>query len=520
MITLSILLAGMLSYQLYSLSHQTITRADITLNQVDNAREAWDNFRNTKSYIDRVKLKIQHYENMEVINEVNNRHNLLKQNLSSLEKLSSSLDTLNLIHKAMQISDMWRDGQLKIISGRQLISIPADSNLKQVEQELALLLAGIIKQTIATGKTKQIASKAEVDTAINYALILVALVTITGVVFALMITRSITRPIKQLYYFMSNLATGQGDLTLRMEEVGRDEMTQVAEKFNQFMMTLHSMVGMVANSAKELTEATDNAQRNILDVNNNIDEQKNIIIGAADKTVQLRSFTDAIVSEAQNASAVSKDVSSKAHHSQQVAQQTVQSIEALSSSIMNTSEHISALTENSAEVSKVVEVIKSIADQTNLLALNAAIEAARAGESGRGFAVVADEVRTLAVKTQESTGDIQSIIERIQSGVLNSEKTMKVSIVKAKVCVDENINIRESLETMSLSVNQIEQMNDRILSATEEQQKGTNAVDTAMQAASEISLLTATNMEEITKESKELKNTANSLAHLVKGYSV
>jgi len=518
--SISILLAIILSYQLYSLSNQTINTSNITLSQVDHAREAWDGFRDLKSYIDRIKLKIQPYNNKEVTDTVNSKYNVMMDDFSTLKQLSTSAETLKMIDEVINISTLWRDEQLSIIAGQELAVIPADAYLDKVENDLQLLLANVIKQTIDMGKEKQLMAIEDVNSSITFAIIIVTVVLIAGIALTLIVTRSITRPIQTLHKFMAKLADGKGDLSQRMRVIGNDEITQVAIKFNLFMTTLQDMVSMVASSAKELTDATDNAQRNIVNINQNIEKQNTIINGAADKTEQLRSFTSSIVNEAHDTSNLSKDVCNNVMHTKGVSQKTLHSINELSSSIMKTSENISELTESSAEVSQVLNVIKGIADQTNLLALNAAIEAARAGETGRGFAVVADEVRTLAIRTQNSTGDIESIVERIQDSVLNSEKNMEINISRAKVCVDENINIKEALETMSLSIAQIEQMNLRILSATEQQQNSTNEVDTRIQEASSISVLTADNMEEITKESHELKNTATSLANIVKGYSL
>ena len=520
MISISILLAVILSYQLYSLSNQTINTSNITLNQVDHAREAWDDFRDLKNYIDRIKLKIQPYNNKEVSDTVHNKYDLMMDDFTILKQLSTSPETLKMINDVINVSALWRDKQLSIIAGQGLAIIPADAYLDKIESNLQLLLANVIKQTIDMGKEKQVMAIDDVNSSITLVIVIVTIVLIAGVTLTLIVTRSITRPIQTLHTFMAKLADGKGDLSQRMRVIGNDEITQVALKFNLFMTTLQDMVRMVASSAKELTDATGNAQRNIVKINQNIEKQNDMIGGAADRTVQLRSFTNTIVNEVHDASDVSKDVSNNLQHTKNVSLKTDQSINELSSSIMSTSENISELTQSSAEVSQVLGVIKGIADQTNLLALNAAIEAARAGETGRGFAVVADEVRTLAIRTQKSTGDIESIVERIQESVLNSEKNMEVNITRAKVCVDENINIKEALETMSLSVAQIEQMNERILTATEQQQNSTNEVDTGIQEASSISQLTKENMAEITKESNELQNTATSLANIVKGYSL
>ncbi len=152
-----------------------------------------------------------------------------------------------------------------------------------------------------------------------------------------------------------------------------------------------------------------------------------------------------------------------------VVQETIDTIDSLASDIGQAVQVINQLEENSDNIGGVLDVIRGIAEQTNLLALNAAIEAARAGEQGRGFAVVADEVRTLAHRTQESTQEIQSMIESLQSGARNAVEVMNKSNERSQVCVTKAASAGESLTSITSSVKQINDMNLQIATAAEEQ---------------------------------------------------
>tara|TARA_R110001583_G_scaffold21964_7_gene82899 strand:- start:1760 stop:2398 length:639 start_codon:yes stop_codon:yes gene_type:complete len=191
--------------------------------------------------------------------------------------------------------------------------------------------------------------------------------------------------------------------------------------------------------------------------------------------------------------------------------ETINAVEGLKVNMNGTSEAIEELSKNSVEIGTVLDVIKSIADQTNLLALNAAIEAARAGEQGRGFSVVADEVRTLAQRTQKSTNEIQTMIEKLQLGSQNSVTEMQRSLESLDTTISLTESSKKVLDNIVAMIGNILNMNDQIASATEEQSMTLIEVSNQVNVANDYSLQTKDSFS-------TLQNSSNQLGKIVAVY--
>ena len=200
---------------------------------------------------------------------------------------------------------------------------------------------------------------------------------------------------------------------------------------------------------------------------------------------------------------------------ERVVKETINTIHQLAEIVTKSSDVINSLHHDSSAVGTVLDVIRGIADQTNLLALNAAIEAARAGEQGRGFAVVADEVRTLASKTQESTSEIQEMIERLQSGTQEAVKVMKTSTQEAQSSVNETAKAGESLIKITEAVSIINDMSSHIASAADEQSSVSREMHENVLSISHAADQTAQGASENLSASQEMATLAENLQHLV-----
>ena len=187
-----------------------------------------------------------------------------------------------------------------------------------------------------------------------------------------------------------------------------------------------------------------------------------------------------VASNADDANDAAKDANSQAMQGNQVVVSATDSINQLAKEIQHTAKVIEKLAMDSENIGGVLDVIRSIADQTNLLALNAAIEAARAGEHGRGFAVVADEVRTLASRTQESTEEIQSMIESLQIGSQNAVNAMEKGTQQAEISVSQARQASDALQKITSSIADITKMNENIANASSRQRSVTNDVETSI----------------------------------------
>lgn len=196
-------------------------------------------------------------------------------------------------------------------------------------------------------------------------------------------------------------------------------------------------------------------------------------------------------------------------------QHTLKTIEALAQEVENSAQVISRLSEDSTQIGSVLDVIRGIAEQTNLLALNAAIEAARAGDQGRGFAVVADEVRTLASRTQASTLEIQSMIERLQTDASNAVKAMQQGQVQAQQGLSQAAQAENALQTISQSVTRINDMNIQIATAAEEQSSVAEEINRNIVNISQSADATAEGAKQTASAGDELAKLAARLQNLV-----
>jgi methyl-accepting chemotaxis protein len=197
-----------------------------------------------------------------------------------------------------------------------------------------------------------------------------------------------------------------------------------------------------------------------------------------------------------------------------VVQKSYHSIEALAAEIADLATRITNLHKSSSNITKVVDVIKSVAEQTNLLALNAAIEAARAGEQGRGFAVVADEVRTLAQRTQQSTSEIEDFIIALQTDANAAFNVIETSQNMANEAVVNSKNVEKTLEGITKSVSNIFSMTEQVAAAVEEQAMVTQDVAKNVVSVEQKSMESTTGATQIATTAREQANLATSLQYI------
>lgn len=298
-----------------------------------------------------------------------------------------------------------------------------------------------------------------------YAILIILFV--VCVVILLSIYISLTETIRSISRVAQNVSNG--DLSENVKIISRDELAIIAQHFNSTIDGMRTLVKQLNSSAvdvhssvQDITDKTNSAETTIT-----AQQTETHQIAAAIKLMATTSTDMAM--NASDATGATHDAERAVLEGKQVVDQTIIAINAIASEVETSSQTIQKLESHCADIGGVVEVIRSIADQTNLLALNAAIEAARAGEQGRGFAVVADEVRTLASRTQQSTNEIQVMIERVQSGAKESVKVMAVGREQANMGVMQAKEASNTFEAITLSVDKIVAINDQIASAIEEQ---------------------------------------------------
>ncbi len=340
-----------------------------------------------------------------------------------------------------------------------------------------------------------------------FAILLV--VTLLLATLILLIARSIASPLERAVDAMKNIASGDADLTRSLDHQGRDELTALGGHFNAFTGKLREVIGQSLQAASRLHQASQSLGEIAGDTQQHSQQQAQQMEMVVTAINEVAYAVQEVARNAEHAANEVRQAEEQARQGQQNIDGSLLEIELLSNTIGQAVEVIGSLAQESTQIGSVLEVIRAIAEQTNLLALNAAIEAARAGEQGRGFAVVADEVRLLAQRTQQSTAEIQCMIERLQNNSAAAVKVIGASSETSQLTVMQARKAGESLNQIAAALHNLSDLNASIASATLEQsqvvedinqnvtltaslaQQGVHAADRSHQASQDLDTLAA-----------------------------
>ncbi|WP_207063108.1 methyl-accepting chemotaxis protein [Motiliproteus sp. SC1-56] len=330
-----------------------------------------------------------------------------------------------------------------------------------------------------------------------------------------LICNSIIRPLRRTTRAMHDIAAGDGDLTVRMDADGRDELSELAAGFNAFAEKVqHTVLQMrgigehLVSSAEDMAVVTEQANQSL-----GIHQEETHQVATA--VHEMSATVAEVAKNAADAAASVQAVRERALDGQTVVRESVTSINRLAESVDEAAQSIQVLESEVQNIGGILDVIRSIADQTNLLALNAAIEAARAGEHGRGFAVVADEVRTLAQRTQESTEEIQGMIEQLQTGAGKAVSTIRSGREQAEISVTQANTAGEALNVITDEVLKAADMNTQIASATEEQSATVEMINQNVNNINQAFTETAGGADQVARSGVRLKELADDLHRLL-----
>ncbi|EHD2251945.1 cache domain-containing protein [Vibrio vulnificus] len=339
-------------------------------------------------------------------------------------------------------------------------------------------------------------------------------------IVAVFINRSIMRPLEMFDESIRSFASGDADLTARMEDFSVPEFKQLSRNFNQFVGSLQNIIRSVTEVGNDVVSETDNMSRRASEVDRLASGQREETEQVATAMTEMTTTATEISSNANQAAQAARYAEENAHEAQTIVNSAASSVRELAGEVSKANDVISRLEGDVKNISSSLEVIQDIAEQTNLLALNAAIEAARAGEQGRGFAVVADEVRKLASRTQDSTGEIHQMINQLKAASDAAVKAMDASQARGESTVEEANAAAAALLKIIDSIGTIMDMNSLIATATEEQSIVGQEISERIVVISDQSSQSADLANQNRMGSQSLNKKAHQLSDLVGRFTV
>ncbi|MCW8832848.1 MAG: methyl-accepting chemotaxis protein [Colwellia sp.] len=438
------------------------------------------------------------------MNEIEDVAQDLSAAFTDIENLLSSTTGI-LFHKRSQLT-----------ANQEAISM-----LKAVEEHTENVNKILDKQVDLANQTTMEASelvKSSVSNGNTQTAIIMAISILIAIVIARFTLISITRPLARVNDMLNIVASG--DLSRKLDESGQDEFALLAKNCNLLIDSLRNLIEGIVNRSAQLASAAEQTSAVTAESTKAIEEQRNQVEQAASATTEMSSTSQSVLSSANDALGEIKHADDEAERVKIISGRNRKTIEQLAGEVESAAQVINQLQQDSASIGGILDVIRGIAEQTNLLALNAAIEAARAGEQGRGFAVVADEVRTLASRTQESTSEIQTMIEALQLGAGKAVTVMDAGQSKAADCVNQSEEADKALETITHAVHEAFDRSSQIATAAEEQSVVAHEISENLESIVAIAEQTTAGSQQTASSSSEVAKLSEELQQSVKEFKL
>jgi methyl-accepting chemotaxis protein len=402
----------------------------------------------------------------------------------------------------------------RMTEARRQISGPLIQRADQMMEAMETMVAFNYKGAqAASQRSSEVGSEA-----FRVIIVSLVLIVLVLVVIAFLFTRSIVAPLAEAVTVAERVATG--DLTREIAVVGQDEPALLLHALRRMQQSLRDTIGRIAASSDRLTSASEELHSVTEHTSRGLQQQSSEIDQAATAVNQMTSAVEEVASNAVSTAEASQGADQTTREGRDQVNQALASIQHLVEDVTGTAEEIERLANSANDITRVLDVIGSIAGQTNLLALNAAIEAARAGEAGRGFAVVADEVRALAHRTQQSTAEIEQMIGGIQSGTERAVSAMHSSQGRATGTLEVAQAAGQALELIARTIASINQRNLVIASATEQQAQVAREVDRNLENIRDLAQQTTTGANQTSASAQDLSQLALELNGLVAQFKV
>ena len=424
---------------------------------------------------------------------VNNAINAIKANDGVVQLHVDRLERRNDAEKALNASDS--NIAQAVVALENLLNL-ADKKASHVESQ--------VNGAIATGNTF---------------VIVVVIISIAVAAFIGYVTvRAITRPL----YRVNELLTvaSSGDLTHRLDDSAQDEFGLLARNCNTLIGNLKELITAINVRAEQLAAASEQTSAVTAQTTHSIQDQKSQIGQVATATTEMHSTSQLVVQNAEDTLSQIRHADAEAENVRQISLENKNTIEILSRDVQEAADVINKLHQDSASIGGILDVIRGVADQTNLLALNAAIEAARAGEQGRGFAVVADEVRTLASRTQESTQEINAMIEVLQAGAEKAVSVMNQGKEQTAACVAQTEKATQALDIISDAVHKAHDVSSQIEQSAREQNTVSQEISEKLETIVGIAEETTAGAQQTSESSHEVARLAEELQQSIRQFKV
>ena len=390
----------------------------------------------------------------------------------------------------------------------------SDANIQQAIGELNNLLA-LADKTVKETEERVNSSVSSATTSIII-IVLGSLIIASAISF--FTVQKITQPLAKVNELLNIAASG--DLTHKLNESSQDEFGDLSRNCNNLINSLTSLISGIRSRAEQLAAASEQTSAVTTQTTSSIQNQKSQIAQVATATTEMHSTSQVVTQSAEDTLSQIKHADSEAQKVRAISMENKGTIEVLATDVEQAADVINKLHQDSASIGGILDVIRGVADQTNLLALNAAIEAARAGEQGRGFAVVADEVRTLASRTQESTQEINAMIEVLQAGAEKAVAVMNQGKEQTTVCVAQTEKATQALDLITDAVHRAHDVSSQIEQSAREQNVVSQEISERLENIVGIAEETTIGATQTSQSSREVAKLAEELQQSIQQFKV